>query len=110
MADFQFSITVTGKSPEGLFVELPEGADFELAGLGTIIIPFLIRSQMSEEVSLRLSREVEGPSKDKATVSIFADSMVIPPGARLSNHLTVEANEAFGEGDEISIEVSGEAT
>ena len=112
MAAIRFTVTVKGGEPLELPVTFPEGSDFELIGLGSVRIHFIVSNPpqfTGTTVLPNLSIVKEGSAKDKVSVSLLSDSMTISGGGgSVSNTIIVEANKAFGPGDEVSITISGE--
>jgi hypothetical protein len=107
MARVEFELDVLGGGEIDLGVAILSETPVILDGLETKNVVFALSNSLTRPVTITLSITKEGTAKDKATVSLLNDSMVITPGMTSENQLIIEANEAMVEGDVFLVRVTG---
>lgn len=107
MASVTFELQVQGAGDAPLPVGLPGGGQVEIAGVGQAQVAFEVTNVLDRQVVIALASTVEGPAKDKLTVSFLSDVLTIPPGEVAVGNLTIEANEALTEADRATVKITG---
>ena len=107
MARVEFELSVQGGGEIDLGVAILGETPVVLNGLESKNVAFQISNPLTRPVTISLAILKEGAAKDKATVSLLNDTMVITPGMTADNQLIVEANEAMVEGDDFLVRVTG---
>jgi hypothetical protein len=107
MARVEFSLDIEGGGEIDLGVAILSDTPVILNGLESKNVVFAISNTLTRPVTIALSIVKEGAAKDKATVSLLNDTMVITPGQNAENQLIIEANEAMVEGDTFMVRVTG---
>jgi hypothetical protein len=107
MARGEFELMVQGGGETSLGVAILSETPVVLTGLESKTVLFSVSNPLTRPVTLVLTITKEGTAKDKGTVTLLNDTMVITPGVTAENQLMSEANEAMLEGDAFTVRVVG---
>lgn len=103
-----FTITVKGEEEPDLTVEVPDGFEKNIGGIGDYPIPFKVTNILDRAVTISsFEFDIQGAAKDKLSAAVLLDNFVINPGASIDNTLTITANAPIMVGEEATIAVTG---